>query len=283
MRNLFFILSFVLITSCQKESAEVPVQPLEAKTIMNVAYGADAQQKLDVYLPANRHKDSTKLMILVHGGAWIEGDKSDFDLLVATWKQRLPHYAIANVNYRLATVSANHFPTQEADLKAAIEFLLQNRSEYQVSQTIVLFGASAGAHMSLLQAYKNPNPKISAVVDLFGPADMVALWGSITDPQSKFAMQILMSGTPTTNPTLYQQSSPINFVTAQSPPTIILHGENDNLVNIQQSRDLKNKLQSLAVPHELVAYPGAGHGDWSPAIFADAATRIEAFLRKHVP
>ncbi|HVG13212.1 MAG TPA: alpha/beta hydrolase [Flavisolibacter sp.] len=283
MRNLLFILSFVLVTSCQKESTEVPVQPLEAKTIMNVAYGADVQQKMDVYLPANRHSDSTKLMILVHGGAWIEGDKSDFDLLVATWKQRLPNYAIANINYRLATVSAHHFPTQEADLKSAIEFLVQRRGEYQVSQTIVLFGASAGAHMSLLQAYKNPSPKISAVVDLFGPTDMVALWGSITDPLNQYAMQILMGGTPTTNPAMYQQSSPINFVTAQSPPTILLHGEKDDLVNIQQSRDLKNKLQSFAVPHELVTYPDAGHGDWSPAIFADAATRVEAFLRKHVP
>ena len=167
-------------------------------------------------------------------------------------------------------------------MKAAVDFLVQKSVEYKISQKIVLLGASAGAHMAALQAYKYATPKIKAVVDLFGPVDMVALYNSIADPANLFAMQILMGGTPASNPTRYQQSSPINFITAQAPPTLILHGEMDDLVDIQQSVELKNKLQSFGVVNQLVTYPNAGHDLWPPAILNDAFGKIEIFLKANV-
>lgn len=282
MKNLFFLLSVVLLVSCQKEVNVQPPQQLQAESLTNVAYGNDPAQKMDIYLPAGR-TDTTKLIILVHGGAWMTGDKSDFSSFVPALQQRISGYAIANINYRLATLTENRFPTQENDMKAAVDFLVQKSGDYQISQKIVLLGASAGAHMALLQAYKYASPKIKAIVDFFGPTDMPALYNSLPSGSlTQTALQIVMNGTPATNATLYNQSSPINFVTAQSSPTIILHGTADDVVPIAQSNLLKTKLQSFGVVQQMVTYPGLGHDVWPPPVMNDAFNKIEAFIKANV-
>lgn len=250
--------------------------------MMNVSYGSDTAQKMDVYLPAGR-TDTTPLMIMVHGGAWIVGDKSDLNSYVPAVQKFLPGYAIANMNYRLATVTTNHFPTQENDMKAAVDFLIQQSGSYHISTKFVLFGASAGAHMVLLQAYKYSLPKISAVVDFFGPTDMTDLYNFYSNNAgTQTQLKILMNGTPATNPTLYFQSSPINFVSAQSCPTIIFHGSADDVVPIAESTTLKNKLQSFGVANQMISYQGMGHGYWPDAIMNDAFNKAQVFLNANV-
>ena len=283
MRKLLSILCFsILLLSCQREAQNVlPPQSLPAQTLQNVAYGNDPAQKMDIYLPAGR-TDTTKVLIMVHGGAWIEGDKTDMAQFVPVLQQRLPGYVIVNLNYRLATVVANHFPAQETDMKAAVDFLIQKSGEYKFSHKFVLLGASAGAHMALLQAYKYNTPSIKAVVDFFGPSDMVGLYNSTTDPAGLIAFQILMQGTPSSNAALYEQSSPIHFVSAQSPPTIILHGTDDMVVPVELSILLANKLQSFEVVHQLELYNGLGHDVWPEESMTDAFDKIEAFIETNV-
>ena len=94
-----------------------------AQTLPNVAYGTDAQQKMDVYLPAGRTVTATKVMVMIHGGSWTTGDKIDLNAFVDTMKRRLPGYAIFNINYRLSAGTTNVFPTQENDVKAALQFI----------------------------------------------------------------------------------------------------------------------------------------------------------------
>ena len=282
MKSGFLLFCFVLvITSCQKENEITPDLAIPAETLNNVSYGSDAAQKMDIYLPAGRKTDSTKMVVMVHGGAWIEGDKSDFNSFVTVLKQRLPGYAIANINYRLANVGGNYFPTQENDMKAVINFLVQKTDDYHISQKFVLLGASAGAHMVLLQAYKYTSPKIRAVVDFFGPADMVSLYNS-SDFNTQFGLQLLLGGTPAGNPSMYQQTSPINFIDAQDPPTIIFHGDQDMIVNVSQSTLLKNKLQTFGVTNQLTVYPGLGHDLWPPATMNASFDKIEAFIKANV-
>jgi dipeptidyl aminopeptidase/acylaminoacyl peptidase len=91
----------------------------------------------------------------------------------------------------------------------------------------------------------------------------------------------IVGATPTTNPVLYQQSSPINFVTAQSCPTIILQGGLDPLVSPNQSIALKNKLQTMGVINQYVFYPGEGHG-WVGANLSDSFDKIALFLAANV-
>jgi acetyl esterase/lipase len=279
--SIFFYV-VILFASCKKETPADLV--LSAQTLTNVSYGTDASQKMDVYLPANRNTDSTKLMILVHGGAWISGDKSDFASFIPVIQQRFPGYAIANINYRLATAITNHFPTQENDMKSAIEFLMQKSNDYHISQKMVLLGASAGAHMVLLQAYKYSAPKIQAVVDFFGPTDMTDLYNFYSsNPTNQTVFQLLMNGSPTSNASLYTQSSPANFVTAQSCATIIFHGTVDDVVPISESVALKNKLNSFGVAVQMTSYVNVGHELWPADIMNDVYDKMEQFIKTNVP
>lgn len=281
---LLLTIAVTIITSCKKSSnGSSSSNPATAQTLSNVSYGTDAAQKMDVYLPANRSTASTKAMIIIHGGAWSSGDKSDLNSFIDTLKRRMPDYAIFNINYRLATGSSNFFPTQENDVKTAIEFIYNKRSEYIISDKFVLNGQSAGGHLALLHAYKYTSlVKIKAVIDFFGPTDMVDLYNNPGLVPSA-TVALIVGATPTSNATLYQQSSPINFVTAQCSPTIILQGGADLLVNATtQSLALKNKLVTAGVVNQYVFYPTGGHGDWNATTFTDAFNNIQAFLAANV-
>jgi acetyl esterase/lipase len=286
--SLLVSVSFLILTvSCKKDDTGTGgggSTSIAAKTMLNEPYGTDPLQKMDIHLPADRSVTSTKVIILVHGGGWTTGDKVDFAAVIDTLKKRLPGYAIFNINYRLASLGSNLFPTQEIDVKAAVDFIYGNRNTYLVSDKFVMLGASAGGHLSLLHAYKYNSPvKIKAVVDLFGPTDMADMYNN-PGAYPAITIALLLSGTPATNPTMYQQSSPINFVTAATPPTIIIQGGLDPLVNAtSQSLALKNKLTLASVVNQYVLYPTGGHGDWDAATYTDAYNKIQAFLATNVP
>lgn len=247
----------------------------------NVAYGTHAQQKMDVYLPAQRSAATTKVMIMIHGGAWNAGDKSDFTPYVDSMKKRDPAYAIFNINYRLAA-SPNLFPAQEDDVKAAVEFIYSKRAEYNISDKFVLVGASAGGHLALLQGYKHIAPvKAKAIIDFFGPTDLVDMYNNPANPFVPLLLASVTGGTPATQSIIYQTSSPLNYVTNQSPPTMILQGGTDPLVSPSQSVSLNNKLATAGVAKQYVFYPAEGHG-WVGANLSDSFDKILAFLAVHV-
>ncbi|MDZ4796297.1 MAG: alpha/beta hydrolase [Bacteroidota bacterium] len=283
MKNLlqFLVLSF-FIASCQKENDPGNIT-IPEQTLLNTAYGADASQKMDIYLPAGRSASTTKVMVLIHGGGWSTGDKADFNAYVDTLKRRLPDYAIFNINYRLATGVINFFPAQENDVKAAIDFIYSKRIEYKISDKYVLLGTSAGAHLALLHAYKYATPvKIKAVVDFFGPTDLVDMYNNPASPLAPpSAIVAVMGVTPAANPALYQQSSPLSFINAQSSPTIILHGGVDVLVSPSQSATLRLQLQNAGAIHQYVIYPAENHG-WVGATLTDSFNKIGVFLAANV-
>jgi acetyl esterase/lipase len=277
------LLLCLIVSACQKSASDNPTDPTAEKSMKNVAYGSDAAQKMDIYLPGGRTAASTKVIVMIHGGAWASGDKADFDAYVDSLKRRLPGYAIFNINYRLSTGLANTFPAQENDVKAAVDFIYGKRSEYIISDKFVLLGASAGGHLALLQGYKYTSPvKPKAIVDFFGPTDMTDLYNNPASPMiPQSAVASIVGTTPTTNPTLYQQSSPITFVTAQSPPTIILHGGTDPLVAPSQSVALDAKLQTMGVVHQYVFYPTEGHS-WVGPNLVHSFNAVQAFIIANV-
>ena len=289
MKQFFlFIATTLLFFSCQKSSTKDlittdPVTPIAASTQQNIAYGADPLQKMDVYLPAGRSA-ATKVLIMIHGGGWSTGDKSELTVYVDTMKKRLPDYAIININYRLSINATTTFPTQENDVKAALDYVYSKRNEFQISDKYVLLGVSAGSHLALLQAYKYASPvKIKAAVNFFGPTDMTAMYN---DPASIFAppssiSQLFNGATPTSNPMIYSQSSPITFANAQAVPTIILHGGTDPVVKVTQATTLRDKLISFNIPQQYVFYPTQGHG-WSGTTLTDSFNKIQAFLAQYV-
>ena len=280
MRNSLLLILFlaILISSCKKEN-DTPQD--DSVTMMNVSYGSNAQQKMDIYLPANTSSATTKVIIMIHGGAWNTGDKSDFNQYVDSLKKREPTYAIFNINYRLAN-SPDLFPSQENDVKAAVQFIYDKKTEYRISDKFALVGASAGAHLALLQGYKQTNPvKVKAIIDFFGPTDLTEMYNNPTSPLVPLLLTSVIGGTPTTQPLTYQMSSPLNYVTNQSPSTLILHGGVDIVVSSSQSVLLNNKLTISGVIHQYIFYPTEGHG-WVGANLTDSFDKIQAFLAANV-
>jgi len=280
MRNSLLLILFlaILISSCKKEN-DTPQD--DSVTMMNVSYGSNAQQKMDIYLPANTSSATTKVIIMIHGGAWNTGDKSDFNQYVDSLKKREPTYAIFNINYRLAN-SPDLFPSQENDVKAAVQFIYDKKTEYRISDKFALVGASAGAHLALLQGYKQTNPvKVKAIIDFFGPTDLTEMYNNPTSPLVPLLLTSVIGGTPTTQPLTYQMSSPLNYVTNQSPSTLILHGGVDIVVSSSQSVLLNNKLTISGVIHQYIFYPTEGHG-WVGANLTDSFNKIQAFLAANV-
>jgi acetyl esterase/lipase len=283
MKKVLLLLTVVVtvLASCSKTGKGEDENA--AKEMKNVQYGADALQNMDIYLPPNRSTIETKAIVLVHGGAWMSGDKEDFDSTVMVLKQQLPNYAIFNINYRLAALpSTNMWPTQLNDVNSAFDFIISKAEEYKFnSNKMVIGGASAGGHLALLKAYRhNNNNRIKAMVDLFGPTEMKDLYNS--NASYSFLFNAFLGGTPQTNPNGYRNASPLYDVKPGVPPTIIFHGGADMVVPKAQSDSLKNRLQNVAVPHAYHVYPTEGHG-WYGANLQDTYQKLIAFIQQHNP
>lgn len=247
----------------------------------DVSYGSDTLQKMDVHLPQGRNPASTRSIVLIHGGGWNSGSKSDFVTYIDSFKRRMPEYAIFNLNYRLFN-GGHRFPAQEEDVKKAIDFIIKHAAEYGVSKDgLVLLGASAGGHLALLQAYKYRQPAVKAVIDFFGPTDLVSMYRKPWHPFVTFALEMVTGTNPAVDPDLYRESSPVYFIDRQSPPTLIFHGAKDAVVNLSQSKALEAALDKAGVKNELVVYPNAAHG-WYGTTLSHSFDRIEHFLRANV-
>jgi len=273
---LVAIMSNMLTAGCVK-SAKIN---LPAEIISNQSYGKDTKQVYDIYLPEGRTADETKVMFLFHGGSWSGGDKRDFAHYIDSLKVYLPDYAFVNVNYRLANFTENKFPTQEMDVKSAVQEVLKKSSAYHISKEIILLGASSGAHLALLQAYKYAEDiPVKAVISFFGPTDIRDMYNDPANPQIPYWLNILLGGTPAQNGKIYDESSPLNYVHAGSAPTLIFQGGKDPLVSPSQAYLLQKKLEQAGVANQLVVYPAEGHG-WIGSTLHDSFEKIAKFLNE---
>ena len=274
--HLLVVVVTIALFSCKKD--EPQSDPNAAKIEYNVSYGNDPRQKMDIYLPANRSTTSTKLFIYIHGGGWMAGDKADFGGAYPVLNATLENYAFISMNYRLCDTVANtnKFPAQETDVITAINFIKSKLGEWRISNKAVICGASAGGHLALLHGYKNNNDQfIRGIINYFGPTHMDSLY-----PYSGLTSSLLnevIGGPPAQEPALYFSSSPTNYITANSIPTITFHGVNDIIVPIEQSELLQQTLLDNGVMHEFEHYPNEGHG-FSQPITAHSVVRIKEFL-----
>ena len=283
---LFTLFIAICFFSCSKNVDKVLMPPVPdkviSKTMLNVSYGVDKLQNMDVYLPADRSVASTKVIVMIHGGSWESGDKSELTSYADTLQSRLPDYAIFNINYRLSINGKNVFPAQENDTKAALQFIMDNAAAYLISKKVVLLGISAGGQLALLQGYKYNTPVVpKAVVSFYAPTDLTAMYNDPTDALIPPALAEIVGETPSQNAAIYKNSSPVNFVSSSSPPTIFFQGGKDSLIKVSQATSLKTKLQSAGVVNQYVFYPNEGHGWLGPNLF-DSFNKIQAFLEVNV-
>ncbi|MGI8601035.1 MAG: prolyl oligopeptidase family serine peptidase [Chitinophagaceae bacterium] len=248
--QLLLIITIIALSSCKKEikiandssyvNLQSPVIP--ASQFNNIAYGNHPQQKLDLYLPEGRSKNATKLMILIHGGEWSGGDKSQMEYFIRRFQSDLKDFAFASLNYRLAFTNNNLFPSQEEDVNNAVLFLLNRLDSFHISDKHILFGESAGGHLALLQAFKYKRSSARAVVALAPPSDLLYMYNNPISPQNREVLERIIGGTPAST-NLYQTSSPANYTSGYTPAMLLFHGTNDNVIDPRQSINLTNKLR----------------------------------------
>ena len=267
---------------CAAFSGPVFAQTGEITVLSDVPYLApDRTEKLDIYLPpgADDAKSPTRFpgIVLIHGGGWTGGSKS-----AAREKEEGPvlaraGYVCVSIDYRLT--AQNRWPTNIYDGKNAVRFLRANAAKYHVDpDRIGVIGGSAGGHLALMVGYTTGNSKltptgantpypgisdkVSAVVDMYG----------ITNVQT--SVQIAKDGTPLTAPKPWDAVfgdhkpvtdadrilvSPVSHIGPQTPPTLVLHGTIDTIVDRDQSIELDKKLTDAGVPHQFLLIPGIGH------------------------
>ncbi|KAB8152267.1 alpha/beta hydrolase fold domain-containing protein [Kordia sp. TARA_039_SRF] len=283
----FFVLSLfvVLNYSCSSDDLDLndtlsPTNPstIAATTLLDVSYGADVNQKYDIYLPQNRTLD-TKVIILVHGGGWTSGDKSDMSSFVELIQNDLPQYAIVNINYRLANDTTSPFPMQLEDITMIINDLKSRNEEYIISEAYAFLGTSAGGHLSLLWSYAyDTQANVKMVASIVGPTNLAdEAYLNTADPIIQGYIDVL--GSEVVIPFL-ETYSPFHQVTAAAPPTALFYGGQDPLIPNSQGSDLSNRLTQLGVTHEFTFYPEEGHG-WTGVNAIDTWVKFIEFVEEH--
>jgi len=273
--SFFLPILVIVFSSCNSDSIVTATNT--EKNLINESYGSHPQQKFDLYLPANRSAATTKTLILVHGGGWTGGDKADMVNVTNLIKQYLPDYAIANINYRLASVGNPAFPMQIDDISAVIN-KLKTTSDYAISDNFGFIGVSAGGHLSLLYSYAyNLNNDVKMVCSIVGPTDFTDP-NYLNDPLLIASFEAVTGVSYNTNPGYYQQLSPLSRATLSSPSTILFYGNQDPLIPTTQGVNMQARLDQLGVYNEFTLYNG-GHGNWAFADQLDMYAKLVAFIQ----
>ena len=230
--------------------------------------GGHERQRLDLYVP-QQGEGLRPVVVWIHGGAWEAGSKNNCPAKGMLAKG----YVVASVGYRLSQHAV--FPAQIEDCKAAIRWLRAHAAEYQMDpERIGVWGASAGGHLVAMLGTTGKirdfdvgenltqSSGVQCVIDWFGPTDFLHYGDPATAraDDTKSPVTRLLGGTVAEKPELARQSSPVYYVKPDAAPFLIMQGDQDPLVPMQQSELLYAALQQARVPSVLKVYPGAGHG-----------------------
>lgn len=280
-----FAVLALLFSSCEKNDDPVPLDPMVEMVLYDVRYGDHARQRYDIHLPAGRDT-STPVVVMLHGGAWSSGSKEELAPYVSLLRQKWPEVAVVNMNYRLAG-TAEHFHHEHMmeDIRSVLAHVLDRQTYYSVSSRMAVGGASAGAQLAMIYAYRyNDFGNIRCVASFFGPTliNDWAWYDSYNIFLGRYIGDLLTDyvGIPWDS-AAYAAVSPYSNVTQQSPPTIVFHGTLDPIVPVYHSRLLHERLNELGIPNEYYEYP-AGHG-FSPEQNNVAFTDLVVFLKSFLP
>lgn len=252
----------------------IPVPPI-APQVHVYARREESDLRLD-FFPASRSAGKAPCVVLVHGGGWDSGSRSDFaDLnrfLAASG------YAVASLEYRLAP--RHTYPAPIEDVRAALAWLKARAAELNLdAERFVLMGRSAGAQIALQTAYLARDPSLRGVIAFYAPADMVLGWRFPCSPlilDSPRLLRDYLGAGGEKGLAAAALASPLETASAGAPPTLLLHGRPDVLTTWHHSGRLREKLERLGVPHFLVDLPWAPHGyDW---VFRGPGSQISLFF-----
>mgnify|MGYP001627124571 CR=1 FL=1 len=269
------------------------VQPFEVKE--NLTYGPNERNELDLFLPKDEGEKLRPAVMVIHGGAWRSGDKKQLRMLAELFARR--GYVAAAINYRLAPKYS--YPAQLDDCQRAVRWLRKNAKEYKIDpKRFGAAGASAGGHLALLLGtretrndsdpeLKGISSKVQCVLSIFGPTDFTDeryVQASRNPIHGKALIEFV--GKPYDEaPNLWKEVSPLHHVSPDDAPTLIIHGDQDPLVPLEQSEKFAEALKKVKVEVQLVVIKGMGHGPTTPEQreeFMKALDQAVEFFDKHL-
>lgn len=224
-------------------------------------------------------------VLLIHGGAWAHGDRSQlrgYGILLAR-----RGYLCATLEYRLSGEAK--WPAQLHDLKAAVRFVRANSATWEVDPAkICVAGNSAGGHLALMLAATADMPEFEGLGGHAGVSTGCAACIAIYAPTKLFG-----EGHPSAHaPGLFaddiseveaRRASPIEYACAQFPPTLLIHGNRDEIVSPWTSMNMYQALSNCRAPVELHMYDGVPHGfDVEREYGRQCAELMLLFLDRHV-
>jgi len=236
--------------------------PIPDKSDITYCTAGNVELKMDMYYPT-MDAASLPVVVYVHGGGWTSGDKTSGTGIrfIPTLIER--GFLVVAINYRLSP--EHKFPAHIEDVKCAIRHLRAEAKTYNLDPNrIGAIGGSAGGHLvSLLgvtdesagmegtSGYHEYSSRVQAVIDLYGP-----------DPTLFCADAWVRKifGAEDINAEIISLASPLVYISSDDPPFLILHGEMDALVTLEQSQVLYDSLTSAGVTATLQVVSNAGHG-----------------------
>ncbi len=252
------------------------IMPGTVVEFKNISYGSHAAQVMDIYYPdkAANIKEELGAMVLIHGGGWTAGDKSNYASLCKEIANR--GYIAATINYRMIQDKANAFDMLE-DIDAAIGKLKDKTTADGITvKKIATYGDSAGGHLSMLYSFSHINGTdteapipIAFCVGRVGPANFQTfvdsgmytkndMFGVLTNLTGK---TIISDQTLEANMEFVKAVSPYWCVSEEIPPTLIAYGAKDDIVPILDGRTLRDKLATVeGISFDYFEFPNSGHG-----------------------
>jgi acetyl esterase/lipase len=261
---LFFAL---LLTSCSAKSTFDSAKLGTAERDVTYCTMNDMPQKMDIYYPSSG--GPWPVLMYVHGGSWYQGDKAEGE----GWRgMNEQGFLVASVNYRLGDYQTK-FPAMIEDVKCAVRYLRAHASDYNIDPDhIGAIGASAGGHLVALLGtadqsagwdvgeYLEQSSRVQAVISMAGIADFTSNIPSGLNGSIYYAFGKLAGKDSPEN----VAASPITYITSDDPPFLILHGDRDGVVPLEQAKILNQKLTEANVSNKFVIVEGGNHGLQSP-------------------
>lgn len=233
-----------------------PVVPAGVQETLGIEYGrvGDRSLQLDLYKP-KAVEGRVPGLIFIHGGAWSGGSREIYKVYTTAYASK--GFVAVTISYRLSGVAP--FPAAIEDVKCAIRWMKKHAAENHVDpDRIAVIGGSAGGHLSMLAGYTGGETRwnqsggnegvdstVRAVVNLYGVYDMTTPFAREAGPVKRF----MGNKSYAEASDLYTQSSPSHWLKPGAPPTLILHGTIDEVVPIEQSDILAQRLADLGVPY----------------------------------
>ncbi len=275
-------LAALILFSCTNKS-RLAVDPIDSFiSIKNIVYGADTlQQSMDVYLPYPYKGVPTTVVVLIHGGSWAQGDKSDFAGTGLDTFFTAKGCALVNINYRLYTTYSNAMTLEMEDVGMVMNYIKQKAANWNINpDKVCMFGKSSGAQIAMLYAYAhNSDGRIKSVIDAYGPTDFEDS-SFYQDTLICKNAAALLGGPLAFNGQAWHDASPV-FYMAGALPTVIMQGTLDPIVLPVQSQMLQDSLLNRGVPNLYFNWVGVGHF-WDKNKWLECREQTWAFVNQYL-